>query len=469
MLDFLKKVELFAGLPPADLERLGQIVEEVKLPAGQELFAEGSPGDRAYIIQKGELEVVKSSDGHEVLLEVHANKPGLVIGEMALLEEAPRMASVRACSDTVLLSIQKEQFEHILETSPTASRAMLRMILQRSRNNEARLRQSEKMAQLGTFTAGIAHELNNPAAAVKRSAEQLEAMITEFGQAQAQIDQLNLTQTQREILRDLTRQAQEWAVHPAELDVLARSDRESELEGWLEAHDIANAWELAPALVDMDFTVTKLAALAEHFSFNRPVDQLPTVLSWLKSTCTAHNLLIEIGQGAGRISDIVKALKSYAYLDQAPLQTVDVHEGLNNTLLILRHKFKSGISVRRHYAPDLPKFQAYGPELNQVWTNIIDNALDATAGQGEITIRTRQEVDRAVVEIEDDGPGIPLEIQSKIFDPFFTTKPPGHGTGLGLDISYNIIAHRHQGDIRVFSKPGRTCFQVWLPLNLEAK
>ena len=155
-------------------------------------------------------------------------------------------------------------------------------------------------------------------------------------------------------------------------------------------------------------------------------------------------------------------------MDQAPLQTVYLHEGLNSSLLILRHKLKSGISVRRQYASDLPSFQAYGTGLNQVWTNIIDNAIDALEGKGQITIRTRQDADWLIVEIEDNGPGISSENQSRIFDPFFTTKPPGQSTGLGLDVSYNIIAHRHRGDIKVFSTPGQTCFQVWLPLNLDA-
>jgi len=464
MYDFLKNVDLFAEMPEADLRRLCEVVEEVKLSAGQELFAEGSVGDRAYIIQEGDLEIIKSSDGREVQLEVHQNKPGLVIGEMALVEEAPRMATVRAGTDSVLLAIHKEQFDHILNTSPAAARAMLRMVLRRWRNNEARLRQSEKMAQLGTFTAGIAHELNNPAAAVQRSTGQLESMIDQFGQAQSQMDHLKLTDAQQDVRHELDQQTRERATHPPVLDVLVRGDRESELEEWLDERDVADAWDAAPTLVDMGYEVTNLEMLAENFS----PDQLPTVIAWLNSTYTIYNLLTEIGQGAGRISEIVKALKSYAYLDQAPVQTVDVHEGLDETLLILRHKLKTGISVQREYAPALPNFQAYGTELNQVWTNIIDNAIDAVGEQGEIIIRTRQEGDQVVVEIENSGPGISPEVQSKIFDPFFTTKPPGQGTGLGLDISYNIVVRRHQGDIKVFSEPGRTCFKVWLPLNLNS-
>ncbi|MDX1415234.1 MAG: ATP-binding protein, partial [Candidatus Promineifilaceae bacterium] len=161
----------------------------------------------------------------------------------------------------------------------------------------------------------------------------------------------------------------------------------------------------------------------------------------------------------------VKALKSYAYLDQAPIQPVDIHEGLNDTLIILRHKLKQGIEVKRVYDPDLPTIEAYGSELNQVWTNIIDNAIDALDGQGTITLRTRREQDWVVVEIQDTGPGIPDKIRNRIFDAFFTTKPPGKGTGLGLNISYNIVAYKHRGDIRVYSQPGYTCFQIWLPLD----
>jgi len=464
MYEFLKNVDLFAELPEADLRRLCNVIEEVKLAAGQELFAEGSVGDRAYVIKEGDLEIVKSSDGREVQLEVHQNKPGLLIGEMALVEEAPRMATVRASKDSVLLAIQKEQFDHILNTSPAAAQAMLRMVLRRWRSNEARLRQSEKMAQLGTFTAGIAHELNNPAAAVRRSTGQLEVVLNQFGQAQTQLARTKLSEAQQDILVELDRQIQERAARPPVLDVLVRSDRESEVETWLDGQNVADAWDIAPTLVDMGYDVVDLETLAGDFASG----QLTTVISWLNSTYTTYNLLNEIGQGAGRISEIVKALKSYAYLDQAPVQTVDVHEGLEETLLILRHKLKTGITVRRDYAPDLPKFQAYGNELNQVWTNLIDNAIDAVGEQGEIIIRTYLDGDRVVVEIEDNGPGMSPEIQAKIFDPFFTTKPPGQGTGLGLDISYNIVVRRHQGDVKVFSKPGQTCFKVWLPLDLSA-
>jgi predicted CoA-binding protein len=186
------------------------------------------------------------------------------------------------------------------------------------------------------------------------------------------------------------------------------------------------------------------------------------------ATYGIYNLLEEVEQGAKQISQIVKALKTYAYLDQAPVQLIDVHEGLDNTLILLRSKLKKGITVKRDYADDLPRIQAYGSELNQVWTNLLDNAVDALEGEGEVRIGTRQQGDWIVVEIEDNGPGIPSEIQGRIFDPFFTTKGPGKGTGLGLDISYNIVVQRHYGDIRFTSRPGRTCFEVWLPVDLGA-
>ncbi len=463
MYDFLKKVPFFADLSDADIAHLTEDSTEIHAAAGDYLFKEGDEGDEAYVIKEGQLEVLKESSGRDVLLAVRETSD--VIGEMALLEESPRMATVRARTESVLIAISKEQLDHLLATSVSAARAMFYTILGRWRGTETMLRQSEKMAQLGTLTAGVAHELNNPAAAVKRGADQLADAVLELNGAQMRLDKLVSNEEVVEALRSVDQQVRESATRPPELDAMARSDREYDLEGWLEEHNVEDGWELAPTLVNLNYPDTELDALAERFG----PEILPSVLAWMSASYTVHNVLTEIGQGASRMSDIVKALKSYSYLDQAPVQAVNIHEGLDNTLMILKSKLQNGISVRREYAPDLPVIQGYGSELNQVWTNLLDNAADALEGKGEITIRTRSgEQDSVFVDVEDNGPGIPLEIQSKVFDSFFTTKPPGKGTGLGLDISYNIVVSKHRGDMKLFSEPGATRFEVRLPVNFEA-
>lgn len=463
IVDFLQETPFFAELSEEDLQSLCEMVETVKLSPGEQLFAEGERGDRAYIIRSGELEIVKVSGGREVLLAVR--QTGEMIGEMSLLEDAPRMASVRARSATELLSIRQEQFDRLLRTSPSASMAMLHTVIARWRATEAMLNQSEKMAQLGTMTAGIAHELNNPSAAVQRGAQQLRDVVQALQTAYFDLQALDLTTEQRSHLKEMEGAIRQRAGEPVGLDALTRSDREESLAGWLKKREIARPWEHAPTLVDVGYSQEDLAGLEDSFS----ADRLAGVLAWLSASFRLYSLLEEIYQGAARISEIIKALKSYVYLDQAPVQAVDVHKGLDDTLVLLRNKLKGGVTVHREYADVLPRIEAYGSELNQVWTNLIDNAVDAMDGQGEITLRTRWEGEWVVVEVEDNGPGIPEEILPKIFDPFFTTKPPGKGTGLGLDISYNIVVFKHKGDIDVSSRPGETRFTVRLPVSLSEK
>jgi signal transduction histidine kinase/predicted CoA-binding protein len=460
MYEFLKKIPFFAGMPEEDLNRLCEIIVEINLKAGEELFSEGSPGDKAYVIKEGQIEIFKIVGGRKVQLAIR--QPGDVIGEMSMLETSTRNASGQALTDSKLLAISHEQLNHLLDTSPSAARAMVYTTAARLKTTELLLRDSEKMAQLGSLTAGIAHELNNPASATQRGADQLKKSLGFLQQAQLSLIQANLSQSQIESLLELDQHARQRSANPESLNSLNRSDREYEMEQWLESKGIEDAWEIAPILVNLGFQTEQLDLLDERFTSQ----QLPIIISWLGKTYSTYSLLEEISQGSSRITDIVKSLMSYSYLDQAPLQEIDLHESLDNTLVMLRSKLKQGVNVQRQYADDIPRILAYGSELNQVWTNIIDNAIQAMDGKGEITIRTNRDGDQVIVEIEDNGPGIPADIQSKIFSPFFTTKPVGKGTGLGLNITYNIV-NKHKGDIKLFSRTGFTCFQVILPINFE--
>ncbi len=463
MYEFLKNVSLFADLSDDDLRLLCEEVEEVDLRAGEELFSEGSPGDRAYIIREGELEIIKVSGSREVLIAVR--KPGEVIGEIALLEETARMASVRARTRSSLIAIRKEQLEHLLETSLPATTAMFYTVLDRWRGTQAMLRQSEKMAQLGTLTAGVAHELNNPASAVRRSSEMLKDAIQSTAQSQSEYSRLELNPEAIKVIHDIQFRASEQASRPPELDALARGDAQERLEGELVGIGIEEPWLYSSELVDIGLERGELSGLAEHINS----EQMEIVLRGIIDRFRVQALVIEIEQGAERISAIVGALKSYSYLDQAPVQSVDIHKGIDDTLIILQSKIRAlpGVRINKTYADDLPMIFGYGSELNQVWTNLLDNALDAIGDEGEISISTRGETSSVVVEIVDNGTGIPEDTMERIFEPFFTTKPPGAGTGLGLDISYNIVVNKHRGDIKVESDPGRTSFQVWLPVNFQ--
>ena len=409
--------------------------------------------------------IMPGMDGYQVLEMIKANPeqrdiPVIVISALDEIDSAVR------CIEMGAEDYLPKPFNPILlraRLNASLQKKKLRDLEKAYLQQEVTLRQSEKLATLGRLSAGMAHELNNPAAAAQRGAGQLMATFTQLQQTHLNLGKLELTDEQLDKLLELNQLAQERAKQPTNMDALARRDLEGELESWLEGQGVEDAWDAAPSLVNLGYDQAELNNLIAEFN----PSQFTAVINWLNSTHTIYSLLEEIGQGTGRISELVKALKDYTYLDQAPIQQVDVHEGLNSTLVILRSKLKAGVNVHRKYDPKLPEIEAYGSELNQVWTNLIDNAIDAMNGQGEINIRTYLEDQWVVVEIEDNGSGIPAEIQPNLFDPFFTTKAPGKGTGLGLNISHNIIVQKHHGRIDIYSKPGETRFAVRLPINQQ--
>jgi signal transduction histidine kinase len=460
MLDELRKIPLFADLSEEDLERLYRMAETVSIPAGQLVLREGDSGDSLFVVLDGELEVTKRQGSQDVLLALY--KPGQFFGEMALLEQAPRSASVRTLQVSRLLVVSQVAFQTLLSCSPSAPLKILHTVTSRLRSTESALIQNEKMAGLGTLAAGLAHELNNPAAAITRSAAQLRDALAERDRLAARLHSLAIDRYQKESLGALQEELSERKATPPPGDPLGLCELEDGLQEWLEDHGVGAAWELAPVLVASGWDGDELGRVAERFT----ATQLSVVIRWLAASLSVYGLLEEVGKSAEAMSDIVKAVKTYSYLDQAPIQEVDVVESLENTLVLLRPKITAGITITRDYADDVPRIEAYGSELNQVWTNLIDNAIDALAGRGELTLRAFTAESVVTVEVIDDGPGIPPEIQPRIFEPFYTTKDPGVGTGLGLHTAYNTIVHKHRGQLEVASRPGETRLRVVLPVRL---
>ncbi|MEO6062835.1 MAG: ATP-binding protein [Thermoflexales bacterium] len=459
---FLGELSLFSGLSSEKLDWLLENGEWESLPAGRVLLEEGSAPDAFYVITSGVFEVVKRAGGQEVFLAIRGK--GEMLGEFSLIGNEPRSATVRAREAGQVFKISRILFETLLCDNAGTAMVILRTIIKRLRNTESMVRQQEKLASLGTLAAGLAHELNNPAAAASRSAGQLGQTIHSWLSARGALDRLSLAPDLSGIV--LTRLREDLDTpHPHEqvgANALDRSDREYAVESWLDTLGLEDAWEYAPPLVSFGWDQPKLAAWTVPFS----AEQIPVIVRWLAVGYLVHGLLDEVVDSTERISEIVKAVKVYSHLDQAAMKETDVREGLESTLVILKHKLKQGITVIREFAPDLPRIDAYPGELNQVWTNLIDNAIDAMKGHGELRLAARVEGGRLSVEIADNGPGIPEHVLPRIFDVFFTTKAPGDGTGLGLHVSANIV-QKHGGDIGVHSKPGNTRFAVRLPLRQQ--
>ncbi len=453
----IRRVPLLAALSDGEIDALWAGSRHLSIEPGATVIEEGAKGDALFIILAGEFEVTKRIGDRDIVLAA-SRKAGEVFGEMSLLEQVPRTASVRATTAGELLEISTAALHTLLDRSPATARNLLQTIAGRLRSTEALLVQSDKLASLGTLAAGLAHELNNPAAAIQRSGSLLKEAFETWRARTIALSRIEATPEQLQRLSELDGEIARTARSTAKVS----QQDEDRLIDWLDSRSIREPWELAPVLASYDWTEERLAPLADDF----PGPHLGAVIEWLGAGLSVQQLLEEIQLSSKAISNIVHAVKSYAYLDQAPVQSVDLRQSLEDTLMILNHKVKHGIEVVRAFDPAVPKIEAYAGELNQVWTNIIDNAIQAMEGKGRLNLSVRCIGAEVEVRICDSGPGIPHDLAARIFEPFFTTKPQGIGTGLGLHIAHDIIVVRHHGRIDVDSEPGHTEFRVVLPVRL---
>lgn len=457
MLHDPNQMTLFPKLTDEDLENMKQYGAEIELSTGDVLFTEGDSNYHFHVVLEGAIEITKKVGNETRVLVVHQR--GDFMGELSMLTSSASIASAHAVAPSRVLRIDTGTFKGLLTACSPIAEVILIAMVGRTKEVEVQLRQQEKMAALGKMSAGLAHELNNPGAAARRAACQLKENFQNLQTLGLHLNSLSTEQLK--FILNLQSQATLDAVHSPKLDPLTQSDQEDEVTDWLENHNVSNGWKLSSTLVCAGFNTYSLDTIAD----NIPAECLVHVLTWLEATLASFGLINEIDQSTTRISELVKAIKGYSYMDQAPLQEIDVHEAIENTLLILQHRLKKGIIIHREYDRTLPRINAYGSELNQVWTNLIDNAIDAMEGKGDLTIHTYKENTCLVVEMTDTGMGIPPAIQSRIFEPFFTTKGVGKGTGLGLEIASRIVVNMHHGDIHFDSKPGCTRFRVRLPVE----
>jgi signal transduction histidine kinase len=463
----MRRVPLFDGLTDEQLREVLEQGSEKFVAAGEINGREGEPVDHLYVILEGEFRWSKKVDGGEVVMNTYG--PASFFAEVPLLLGKPFLATWRALVDSRVFALPNETFRRMLASNPSFSNTILEMMAQRIQVLYSVAQQRERLSSLGTLAAGLAHELNNPASASHRAvgrlregSENLRSLGLELARAAARGE---IGCAQIDILERIVRETLGRDRAPA-LDALERSEREEELGLWLENHDVEEAWELSPTLVGAGLGIVDLELVEGAV----PPGVLADALCYLEVALGVAGLVDDVEESSTRITKLVGTMEGYSYMDRAPTQEVNVNEGLENTLAILEYKL-GGVEIERDYHPNLPRITAHGNELNQVWTNLIDNAIDAVADGtkvGCIRLRTTSERDRVLVEISDNGPGIPERIRDRIFEPFFTTKDVGKGAGLGLDVSYRIVVGRHGGDIRVVSKPGDTRFQVRLPMDGSA-
>jgi len=459
----LRDSEFFNALDEDEVSSLivGEIVE---LKSGDILFSEGDEARHFFIILDGTLEIYRNIKGQKLIINSYSE--GMSCGEVSLMSGNHHLANAMTLTDSKVFRINENDFWCMMGNSKTFRKKVLANMGKRYRDLNRLSFQREQLVSLGTMAAGLAHELNNPAAAAKSTANDISRTLQEFNLNSSEIlkrylfkDHVNIDGYPFQPIKDIIN------IGGVKLNPLQKSELEDQLADWLEEIGINNPWDLAPILVSVGFTKESL----KNFSGLLVPNQVINFIKWLSKDLEMRMLSYELVESTNRISDLITAMKSYSFMDQSIEKSkTDLHKGIDDTLIILNHRIKQKrISIERQYEEDFPKITACGSELNQVWTNLIHNAIDAVANEGEITIKTyRNENGNTItVEIIDNGVGIPEDIQHKVFDPFFTTKAPGEGTGLGLDISQRIIVKHHNGSIGLSSKPGLTIFRVCLPIE----
>ncbi|HYH29975.1 MAG TPA: ATP-binding protein [Pseudonocardia sp.] len=466
--DELRTLFLFADLTDEQITWVAENAEVVEMAGGEHIVVEGEPSRCFYVLLSGTISMSRLV-GRDPVETTRTEQRGVYFGatQFYLEDESARLyaASVRATTDCTLLALPATEFARVFARWFPMAVNLLEGMLLGMRRNDAQVAERERLLALGKLSAGLTHELNNPAAAAGRAADTLRDKVAGMRAKLAMIADGKIAGTQ---LKKLVMAQDEFVKkvrHAPALSPLEASDREDELSDWLDDHGVDGGWELAPVFVAGGLGVEDLEAV--HAAANETT--LEGAIRWLAYTVETESLLREILDATSRISDLVLAAKQYSQMDRAPHRFVDVHEGLDATLVMFGRKLgdEAGVGIVKEYDRTLPLVPAYPAELNQVWTNIIDNAIDAMDGSGTLTVRTGRVDDCVEVEIGDTGAGIAPEVRARIFEPFFTTKGVGRGTGLGLDVSYRVVVTRHRGDISVTSEPGDTRFRVRLPISEE--
>jgi signal transduction histidine kinase len=455
IIEALKRVGTLQGLEYSEFEWLATHGTERMEPAGTTLFQEGDAANKMSIILKGEIHVRRERGA----------PTGLFIGrtgQMTGLLPFSRMKSYGGhgyvVSDTWALEFDREIFPEMLRAVSSMGQRCVTVLLDRVREVTRLEQQTEKLSALGKLAGNLAHEMNNPASAAQRAASGLLDELRVYGQEKFRLGGLCLDEQHLSQVRNWQDAIREHA-SKAVPDPAQHAALEDSLQTWLKSHGVEQMWKIAPELAELGVTAQQLDPLGEFLNST----SLTVVLSQFASSVRAERIAEAMLDSTARIFDLIRAIKDYSYMDQAPIQEIDVRQGLDNTLTMLQSRL-AHVEIERRYAAELPLISAYGSELNQVWMAILENALDAIADHGKLTLSAQISGDMLLIEIWDNGPGIPAELQDRIFEPFFTTKAPGLGLGLGLDTAQRVI-RRHRGFIRVQSEPGATCFQVRLPID----